>query len=348
MTYNEHRSPVCVLGLGGTIAMAATAGTGATPTHDVHAIVKAADVDRSFPMVRARQVVNMPGAHLGYDAVLECLGVAEAEVEAGAAGAVVLMGTDTLEEVAFLLHLLWSREEPLVITGAMRHQGMPSADGNSNLLDAIRVASAQVTRGCGAMVVANGQIHSAAWARKMHTHLLQAISSPVTGPLGEVIEDEVALFRPAMPGRPVLDTPVLGLEVPYVPILEMGFADDGQLISHAVASGARGLVLAATGAGHVSVSAAVRAAQAATQIPVVLASRVAAGPVLTRTYGFPGSEQDLLRKGLIHAGFLDPPKARILLTVALMTASEQVVSGLFREINERMVSRSTTALRVTP
>jgi L-asparaginase len=40
------------------------------------------------------------------------------------------------------------------------------------------------------------------------------------------------------------------------------------------------------------------------------------------TYGFPGSERDLLARGLVSAGCLDPLKARIMLRLFIASGAD--------------------------
>jgi L-asparaginase len=55
----------------------------------------------------------------------------------------------------------------------------------------------------------------------------------------------------------------------------------------------------------------------ATKMPVVLASRAMTGPVFTKTYGYPGAEIDLIKRGLVPAGYLSGLKARLLLSLVM-------------------------------
>jgi len=48
------------------------------------------------------------------------------------AGVVIIYGTETIEEAAFLTELLIDSEKPIVMTGAQRNPSDPSADGPAN------------------------------------------------------------------------------------------------------------------------------------------------------------------------------------------------------------------------
>jgi L-asparaginase len=78
-----------------------------------------------------------------------------------------------------------------------------------------------------------------------------------------------------------------------------------------------GLVVAGLGAGTTPPALDPLLAAAARRMPVVMATRTGQGEVAAGTYVGAGTTHNLLTQGVIAGGFLDPRKARILLTALL-------------------------------
>lgn len=304
---------LAIAALGGTVSMQArSAGEGVIPTVSGETLLASVPELTTLARVTVETLGLLPSASLDFEFLLSVLSWAKYQVGQGAIGVVITQGTDTLEETAAFFDYLWNHDEPLILTGAMRSAAQVGADGPANLLDACQVALSENSRQRGVQVVMNGQIHSACSVRKTDSLALQAFSSPVFGPAGLLVEGTVRYLR--QPAHRML-LPLPHQTTQKIALLEASLSADILLLENILKLRYDGLVIAGFGAGHVSESWADAVEKIAGKIPVIIATRTGSGSTAQSSYGFIGSEMDLIRKGASMAGFLCPRKARILLWI---------------------------------
>ncbi|WP_058043082.1 asparaginase [Streptomyces roseifaciens] len=322
---------IALFALGGTISVSGRAKGERLTGAEITAAVPG--LDGLGAALDAQDIHAVPSGSLTFAQVLDVVEAASRAVAEGAVGVVVTQGTDTLEETAFLVDLVWRHEAPFVLTGAMRQPGMAGADGPANVLAAARVAASPAARGLGALVAFNDEVHAARWVRKSHSTSTATFASPNAGPTGHVIEGEVRILA-APPRRTAILQAGFDrarLDAARVALHCVTLDDDGTQLE-GLADTYGGLVVAGFGVGHVPASLAPVLGALADRIPVVLTSRTGSGPVLRHTYTAPGWETDLQRRGLINGGLLDPYKARVLLRLLLTAgAGRDEVAAAFAE-----------------
>lgn len=316
--------PILAIGaLGGTVSMQAqTPGAGVVPAVGAEQMFAAVPQLRHLARVNTATLQLLPSASLDFDHLLEVLAWARLQVADGAHGVVLTQGTDTLEESAYFLDLLWDCDAPLVLSGAMRAASQVGADGPANLLAAAAVAIADSSRKRGVLVVMNDQVHAAAHVRKVHTLALDAFKSQEAGPLGVIVEGNV-LYHAAVSSREILPLPHRTNH--KVALLEASLGADTLLLAQVVTLGYEGLVIAGFGAGHVSEGWAAVVGSLCGSIPVVVGSRTGAGATASHSYGFTGGEMDLQGRGALMAGALCPRKCRVRLWLMLGVQGPEAV-----------------------
>jgi L-asparaginase len=303
-------SHVAYFALGGTISMTNTASGGAVPRLTSAELLSA--VGELSTEVQMHDLTALPGGSLSFDDVLDAFEAGSRAVRGGAVGVVMTQGTDTIEETAFLLDSIWDHDAPFVVTGAMRNPSLAGADGPANLLAAVQVAAAPAARGRGVLVSFLDEVHAARHVRKTHSTSPATFASPDLGAVGHVVEG-VPRFLAELPRRAAITGWTRErVAATKIALYTVTFDDDGALLAGPEHSH-HGLVVAGFGAGHVPAALVPVLVEVNEVMPVVLTSRTGAGPVLHGTYGAPGSERDLLARGLINGGFVHPFQARVLL-----------------------------------
>ncbi len=307
---------VSVFSLGGTIAMGATAsGKGVSLSHSAEMLIAAVPMLADIAEIEAQSFRQLPSPDITISDLEALAREIDRRCADGVRGVVVTQGTDTIEESAFIIDRLVQSNAPVVFTGAMRNPTMPGPDGPANLYHAVLTALDQQARGIGTMVVMNDEIHAARYVQKLHTTNPAAFHSGPAGAIGWIIENQARIVtRPAVRFPVELSAAPRGVRVVR---LTVGINEDGTLVDLALRAGYDGMVVDATGGGHVPKTMVESLGRAATRVPVVYASRTRHGETIQATYDFPGAETDLLDRGLIPAGWLGGIKSRLLLMLLL-------------------------------
>ncbi|MDE3138782.1 MAG: asparaginase [Acidobacteriota bacterium] len=337
MTETTRRARVLVVSLGGTIASTSTdAHQGVVPQLGARELIAAVPQLSEVADVETLAFLQLPSCDLTLADVVALARRIDQAVAAGVDGVVVTQGTDTIEETSFALDLLVEGATPVVVTGAMRNPTVASPDGPGNLLAAVRVAASTAARGLGCLVVLNDEVHAARFVRKSHSSSLATFQSPGAGALGRVSEENV---RIALRCPPLAHVGLVGEVVPDVALLSCVLGDDGRLAGALGRSGYRGAVIDGFGGGHVPSSMVPALEELRRAMPVVFCSRTGSGEVLAHTYGFAGSEMDLLARGLVAGGALDGRKARVALALALARAHvDESAIDLFCAVRDSLSS----------
>ncbi len=323
------RPTVHLIATGGTIANRAQ---GRLSVDELVALVPPLD---RHATVETEQFANLPSSSITLDQWLALARRINAlfRERADLDGIVITSGTDTLEETAYFLNLTVRSDRPVVVVGAMRMPDDAGFDGAANLLHAVRVAAAPVSRGRGVVVVLNSEIHAAREVQKTHAQRLDTFDSGSYGLLGVVDDDRIVYYR--RPGRrhtrrTEFDVGTIS-RLPRVDVVMTYLGAPGDLLLAARDRGAAGLVIAAGGAGSTTPGqddAIQQLVEGGTV--VVIATRTGGGrvPARSRLLKAPADGDGdtaidwRLHPNRVSAEDLTPVKARILLMLALAVTND--------------------------
>lgn len=311
---------VFVLATGGTIA---GTGTSEMQTTGYKSGVLTADkLIESVPSlskvarISAEQVSNIGSDNINNEILLKLAKRVNTLLEdPSVSGIVITHGTDTLEETAYFLNLVVKSKKPVVLTASMRPSTAISADGPSNLLQAVIVAASHDAYGKGVMIVMNDRISSARYVTKTNGNTLDTFKDYEHGYLGHIV-DQVPYFEMNTNKLNTTNTPFDIKNINKLPdvVITYGYQNDvPYMYDTAVEHGVKGIVIAGTGAGSESLSILPSIKNAIKKgVVVVRSSRTGSGYIA----------DDSAYVGIL-GNDLNPQKARILLMLALTITNDQ-------------------------
>lgn len=260
---------------------------------------------------------TQPSSHYSMVLTIEMANMIEKLVlEDGYAGVIVISGSGTMDEMAYLTDLLWPHEEPVIFANLMIRGRVGNEEGLVNLNCSVRAALSQDARSKGVMLCSSGELFAASevimFAPADPDNTFQ---SPGKDSIGKVLNDKIVFHR--TPRRPefLARKPKRAAGVDAI----WSTMGGGERIISAIAKNdeIEGLVLAGSGTGSVPptwipfVRNILRR-----RIPIAIVSRCIQGQVMETNY-FEGSFSKLMEMGAISGGRLNPYQARIRMSIGI-------------------------------
>ena len=327
----QRKPNIIILATGGTIAGAAATGTQAgykSGAVTIDAMIAAVPGIQDMANIKGEQISNVGSQDMSFDIMLKLAKrINQLMSSSDVDGFVITHGTDTMEETAFFLNLVVKGDKPVVMVGSMRPSTAVSADGPLNLYNAVGVAIDPGAKGRGVLIVMNDWIHAAHSLTKTSTTAIQTFMSPLRGVVGVASYGKNDFYNnPQWKHTSASEFDVASVEkLPRVDIVFACADMPADLIDASVTNGAKGIVIAGVGNGNMNRASLDAAANAVKKgVTVVRSSRVATGTVGRNV------EVNDDELGFIASDELNPQKARILLSLALLKQrSKADIQNLF-------------------
>jgi L-asparaginase len=314
---------VVIIATGGTIAGSAASGTEAGYTSGavgVDALIQAVPQLKDIADVSGEQIASIGSQDMNDEVWLK-LGkrVNEILAKPDVAGVAITHGTDTMEETSYFLDLVVKSDKPVVLTGSMRPSTAMSADGPLNIYNAVAIAADPAARGRGVLVTVDDDIHSAHDIVKTHSTDVGTMSSGEPGLVGASLFGKDTWYRtPSQVHTTKSEFNIANVNaLPRVDIIYAHANMSPDIISSAVANGAKGLVIAGVGDGNMTAPAVEAVKDAIAKGVVVVRSSRTNGGIIRRNI-----ELDDDKLGTVASMQLNPAKARVLLQLALLKTKD--------------------------
>ena len=282
-----------------------------------------------------------PSSHYSLRLMVEMVNMLETLLTEGYTGIIIISGSGVMEEMAYMVDLLWEHRQPVIFANLMVQGRAGVREGLMNLSCSVLAALSPDAQGRGVLVCSSAELFAASEVVMVDPNSIENIfQSPEKGSLGKMLNGEIKFFRSVR--RPVFlarspQNPAL------VDILWASMGGGEKII--AMLSGSRehqGFVIAGFGTGNISPTWIPHLRNILRRrIPVVIVSRCLLGCV-QETNHFEGSYYKLIEMGVMSGGTLNPYQARIRMSLGI--AAGLTEQGLSLYMLNKPVSEDTPLL----